>query len=53
MAFKLGVLRVVIATSFVGIPIFACGGSGTLPSAPDLDGGNLDANGLGTFTRSD
>ena len=39
------VLRVVIAASFVGVPILACGGGG-LPAGADLDGGNLDGGGL-------
>lgn len=39
------VLRVVLAASFVGVPILACGGGG-LPSAPDLDGGNIDGGGI-------
>jgi pimeloyl-ACP methyl ester carboxylesterase len=45
MSFKLGVLRVVIGASFAGVPILACGGNGSLPAAPDLDGG-LDGSGL-------
>jgi hypothetical protein len=39
------VLRVVIAASFVAVPIVACGGSG-LPASADLDGGGADGAGI-------
>jgi pimeloyl-ACP methyl ester carboxylesterase len=49
MSFRLGVLRVVMVTSFVGVPLVgsgvACGGGG-LPATADLDGGNVDGGGV-------